>query len=430
MGKPVEAGRDDAVERLRQRLEPAVARPASDRTAPRTADCRRCEGAGRSCTSLVSTGRSSIVATKRLVSLSDRGGSEIVSALGLPPAQSGLRSRSSGRVVARTRRGTPLTRSRSSSTKSSRAASAQWRSSKTSTRGRSSASASRNCRQAVNVSPRRSARSGLVAAEADEQAQVRRDPVCFGRVVEDATNRCRELALHLRRRVTLQDPRLRLDDLPERPEADAVPVRERAALAPGHTARRAGRRLPAAARRAATCRCRERPGSSRAAATVRTQAHSSRSWSNGELPLAADERRPSGARGRRPGPASGRIASQTLIASLVACDRDRRRLPVLDRVARRAEGLTVDENHVRGGGVLGGGRPSVTTWPTAIGSRSDAEAPGVTRASPVATAMRTCGPLALVGQQVADAQRGADRALWIVLVRRGGAEHRHGPSRR
>ena len=33
--------------------------------------------------------------------------------------------------------------------------------------------------------------------------------------------------------------------------------------------------------------------------------------------------------------------------------------------------------------------------------------------------------LALVGQQIADAQRGADRALWIVLVRSGGAEHRH-----
>ena len=97
-----------------------------------------------------------MVVTKRVVKVSDRGGSEIVSALGVPPAQSGLRSRSSGRVVASTRRGTPRTRSRSSSTKSSRAASAQWRSSKTSTRGRLSASASRNCRQAVNVARRRS----------------------------------------------------------------------------------------------------------------------------------------------------------------------------------------------------------------------------------------------------------------------------------
>ena len=32
--------------------------------------------------------------------------------------------------------------------------------------------------------------------------------------------------------------------------------------------------------------------------------------------------------------------------------------------------------------------------------------------------------LPVVGHQVADAQRGADRSLWIVLVRRGSAEHR------
>ena len=32
--------------------------------------------------------------------------------------------------------------------------------------------------------------------------------------------------------------------------------------------------------------------------------------------------------------------------------------------------------------------------------------------------------LAPVGHEIADAQRGADRSLWIVLVRRGGAEHR------
>src|SRR4029077_2766882 len=76
----------------------------------------------------------------------------------------------------------------------------------------------------------------------------------------------------------------------------------------------------------------------------------------GELPLAADERRPmareveAGTRQRPdPPPDPDRLVR--------ACPRDRRRLPILDRVARPPEGRTVDENHVHGGGMpKAGGR--------------------------------------------------------------------------
>ena len=99
-------------------------------------------------------------ATSSVVSLRDNGGSEIVVAPGLAPAQPGRRSSSSGRAVAMTRRGIAPPRPTSSSTKSRSASSAQCKSSKTSTSGRSSASASRNRRQAANISPRRSASAG------------------------------------------------------------------------------------------------------------------------------------------------------------------------------------------------------------------------------------------------------------------------------
>ena len=82
---------------------------------------------------------------------------------------------------------------------------------------------------------------GLVAAvpaelrllrEAGEREQVRLDP---GRVVlgERVRRRATELLGHLGGRVLLGDPGLRLDDLGERPQRDAVAVREAASLAPG-----------------------------------------------------------------------------------------------------------------------------------------------------------------------------------------------------
>ena len=119
------------------------------------------------------------------------------------------------------------------------------------------------------------------------------------------------------------------------------------------------------------------------------RAHSSRSWSK-----ASSRSRPTnGVRWRErstPGRASGRIASQTLIGSCAsAAIGAASRYSIASLVRRNVCSSTMTHVHGRGGRR----RAAVlTTSPTAIGSRSDAEAPGVTSASPVATAMRACRP--------------------------------------
>jgi hypothetical protein len=72
----------------------------------------------------------------------------------------------------------------------------------------------------------------LLAAEADQGTQECRDPAGLGSVSDRTTYRLSQLGVGLRSRVALEDPGLRLDHLPECPEADAVAVGERAALTP------------------------------------------------------------------------------------------------------------------------------------------------------------------------------------------------------
>ena len=67
----------------------------------------------------------------------------------------------------------------------------------------------------------------------------------------------------------------------------------------------------------------------------------------------------------------------------------------------------------------------MTTSPTAIGSRSDARGAGRDERFAGRNGDARVWALALVGHQSRIAQRGADRSLWIVLVRGGGAENRH-----
>ena len=75
---------------------------------------------------------------------------------------------------------------------------------------------------------------GLLAAKTDERAQEGRDPAGLGRILDHTPNRRSQLVVGLLGCVALEDPRLRLDHLAERPEADAVAVGERATLTPAH----------------------------------------------------------------------------------------------------------------------------------------------------------------------------------------------------
>jgi hypothetical protein len=93
------------------------------------------------------------------------------------------------------------------------------------------------------AAPRGEGLSATVAAEAclglqpDEGAKVRLDPPCVARVGEHVCDRGSELLCRLRLGVPLEDPRLRLDDLRDRPKSDSVAVREAPPLPPGDQVR-------------------------------------------------------------------------------------------------------------------------------------------------------------------------------------------------
>ena len=223
----VEARGDDALEGLRQRSSSAIrARGRARRTARHRAGCHRRARAGSAARRPVSTGSSRRCAIRRAVWSSDerrRARSWSRSAC-RRPSPAGARG-SSGRAVQTTSSGTSVTQSASSSTKSSSISSAQWRSSKTSTSGRCSASSSRKRRHAAKASLRAVASELGLVLQPDERAQVGLDPARRRRDPPRRRRRRRGASPRRRpRRVLLEDAGLRLDDLGERPEGDAVAV--------------------------------------------------------------------------------------------------------------------------------------------------------------------------------------------------------------
>ena len=170
------------------------------------------------------------------------------------PSPAGARA-APGRAVATTSSGTPAAQSTRWSTKSSRPSSAQCRSSKTSTSGRCSASASKNRRQAANASargrrrrsrPSPSPTSGRRCGSTQPRRPARPPrPPC-------------ELRAGLVGGVGLEDAGLRLDDLAERPERDAVAVGRQRPCRQVISSGSAVDALRRARRRAGSCRSRGR----------------------------------------------------------------------------------------------------------------------------------------------------------------------------
>ena len=214
--------------------------------------------------------------------------------------------------------------------------------------------------------------------------------------------------------VALEDAGLRLDDLGERPERDAVSVGEAAALAPGDELRvgvddarelvhepalahpRDGDERDELRRSLVRARDRRRHAGSRARCSRPTS--SARAWWVTSTPKR--ER--------------ASVASQTEIGSALPFASTAGRLAILDRVAGRAVRRLVGEDAVDGGGAL------------QAGSRVDDVAGGHSLAFGRARAERDerlAGRDAdaqlesLLDREVADREGRADGALGVVLVR-------------
>jgi len=168
-----------------------------------------------------------------VVSLSDRGGSEIVSALGLPrPAAAALEELRPRRRDDQERHVADAVEQLVDEVEQRVVCPMQVL--------EDEHERALVCERLEEVSPGRECLgpkvggAGLATAEADKNAQIRREPAGFGRILDDPAHGLPDLALDRLGRVPLQDAGLRLHHLLERPEADAVAVGERAALTPRH----------------------------------------------------------------------------------------------------------------------------------------------------------------------------------------------------
>ena len=151
-----------------------------------------------------------------------------------------------------------MTQSTSSSRKSSRLSSAQWMSSNDEDERALLGEAFEEAPPGGERLVAPVAAELRLAAEAEEREQVRLDPRLVARAGERVLDGLVDLGRDVVERVLLEDARLRLDDLAERPERDPVAVGEAAALAPGDELGVGLDDAVAARRRGGSCRCRGR----------------------------------------------------------------------------------------------------------------------------------------------------------------------------
>ena len=249
-----------------------------------------------------------------------------------------------------------------------------------------------------------------IAGEPDEGTQVRLDP---------GVGDCRELLFDRGGVVSFEDPELRLHHLPERPEGDAVPVGEAAALPPGDQVRPALDQLvelehePALADSGYADQGDElgRPLLQHAAQGVPEQIH---------LAAPPDQPGPVDALDARPGPRCERLPRRD--GPGLALRLDRVDLPILDRPLGCPVGLLADDDLVGGRGGL---EPGCGVDDVAGRERLPRLRPGLERDECLAGVDADPDLDAPLPAPVADRERRPNRSLGIVLVRDRRPEDRH-----
>ena len=256
-------------------------------------------------------------------------------------------------------------------------------------------------------------------AEPDERAHVAADPAALGRVRDEVIEQRRELPLGRVGLVRLEDSRLRLHDLAERPVAQPLPVRERAPLPPPDQLLVAVDDLEHLRDEPALADARdadERDELRRELAPRALQRVHERS----QLPLTADERRAQ---------AIGDVVAEACARRDGLPDRDRLglalgldglRLAVLDDIPRRPIRGVSDEDAVdrrgrlhprRGVDDVAGDHRLALGRPRAEGDERLARVHGRAKVEVV--------------DRVANGERRANGALRVVLVGGRSAEHGH-----
>ena len=276
--------------------------------------------------------------------------------------------------------------------------------------------------------PRRERLAPAVAADrytalhAGQRAQVPPHPVRIRAARHHLRGHLGQLGRGLARGVAVQDPCLGLDHLRQRPEADPLPVRKRAALPPADQLRlRLGdpRQLiqqPGLADPRHPHQRDQLRGPLRTDPGQRVAQHA-------ELPFPAHQDRPGLMRHvhPEPGPRLQRLPDRHRVP--LALRRHRRRLAVIDHRPRLAEGALADQDPVhRRGGLQPRRRVHHITrgHPLPLGRagpQQDQRLPGIHRDPDL--------DLLLLPSPIADRQRGPHRPLRIILMRDRRPEHRH-----
>ena len=265
------------------------------------------------------------------------------------------------------------------------------------------------------------ARPRRIGLDAGERLKLALDPTGLVGLGDEPADRLPELLDGVLGRVRLEDSRLRLDHLRERPEGHAVAVRERAAVPPEHEAELTGfDRLEELEHEPALADARnsDKGEELRLELTRHSREHLPQQR---QLAFASDERRSSGSFDADPSPSSQGFTGRH--RARLPLRRDRLDPPVVDRALCGAIRCLVDEDRAGLGRRLKSRRgvDDVSRGHSFAGLRPRVERnqrfPG-----------RDPDPhleLALLDELIADRERRAYRPLGIVLVRDRGAKDRH-----
>ena len=260
-----------------------------------------------------------------------------------------------------------------------------------------------------------------VAGEAEEREEMRLDARLVARAGERVLDDLVDLRRDVLRRVLLQNARLRLDDLAERPERDPVTVGKAASLAPGDELRVGLDDAIQLVDKPALADSRdadEREELRRALVPRSLE----RVPDDAELALATDELGARLVRDVDPEARVGGGCQPHRDRLRLALRLDRSGVVVVDGGAGRPVGRLVDDDAVDRRGTL---EASGCVHDVARGHALACVGAGVERDQRLAGGDPDAELEAFLGGEVADRERRPDCALGVVLVRGRGSEERH-----